>query len=110
MPIPSTQNPRRRLPLPRHPSSRQRRAQGSALRDAVPREAQGGWKPPKKRRDPIDVLVASNEGRMPELVPIRFGRLIEQQPDWVWAAVEPLDLASTDVLSPATVAPGLRQA
>ena len=24
--------------------------------------------------------------------PIRFGRLIEQQPDWVWATVEPLDL------------------
>ncbi|MEO8346111.1 MAG: hypothetical protein ABI607_10480 [Betaproteobacteria bacterium] len=24
--------------------------------------------------------------------PIRYGRLIEQQPDWVWATVEPLDL------------------
>jgi hypothetical protein len=24
--------------------------------------------------------------------PVRFGRLIEQQPDWVWATVEPLDL------------------
>ena len=45
-----------------------------------------------------------------QTVPIRFGRLIEQQPDWVWAAVEPLDLANTDVLSPATVAPGLKQA
>ena len=22
---------------------------------------------------------------------IRFGRLIEQQPDWVWTAIEPLD-------------------
>lgn len=27
-----------------------------------------------------------------ETYPIRFGRLIEQQPDWVWAAVEPLQL------------------
>jgi hypothetical protein len=26
---------------------------------------------------------------------IRFGRLIEQQPDWVWTAMEPLDLAAT---------------
>ena len=26
--------------------------------------------------------------------PIRFGRLLEQQPDWVWATVEPLDLHS----------------
>jgi hypothetical protein len=24
--------------------------------------------------------------------PIRFGRLLEQQPDWVWATLEPLDL------------------
>lgn len=24
--------------------------------------------------------------------PIRFGRLLEQQPEWVWATVEPLDL------------------
>jgi len=24
--------------------------------------------------------------------PIRFGRLLEQQPDWVWATVEPLEM------------------
>jgi hypothetical protein len=24
--------------------------------------------------------------------PIRFGRLLEQQPEWVWATVEPIDL------------------
>jgi len=27
--------------------------------------------------------------------PIRYGRLIEQQPDWVWATVEPLDMQHT---------------
>ena len=26
--------------------------------------------------------------------PIRFGRLLEQQPDWVWATLEPLDLGA----------------
>jgi hypothetical protein len=26
--------------------------------------------------------------------PIRFGRLLEQQPDWVWATVEPLDIGA----------------
>ena len=41
-----------------------------------------------------------------QTVPIRFGRLIEQQPDWVWAAVEPLELAGGDSLAPATIAPG----
>lgn len=78
-------------------SPQERRAQGSALRDAVPREAQGGWKPPKKRRDPIEVLTASNEGRMPELVPIRFGRML-QSPFTFYrgsAAIMAADLAST---------------
>ena len=43
-------------------------------------------------------------------VPIRFGRLIEQQPDWVWAAVEPLDLGSGDLRAATTVSPGLGRA
>jgi hypothetical protein len=40
-------------------------------------------------------------------VPIRFGRLIEQQPDWVWAAVEPLDLGDSDVRSATTFSPAM---
>ncbi len=78
-------------------SPQERRAQGSALRDAVPREAQGGWKAPKKRRDPVEVLTASNEGRMAELVPIRFGRML-QSPFTFYrgsAAIMAADLAST---------------
>jgi len=78
-------------------SPQERRAQGSALRETVSREAQGGWKAPRKRRDPIEVLVASNEGRMPELVPIRFGRML-QSPFTFYrgsAAIMAADLAST---------------
>ena len=78
-------------------SPQERRAQGSALREAVPREAHGGWKAPRKRRDPIEVLIASNEGRMPELVPIRFGRML-QSPFTFYrgsAAIMAADLAST---------------
>lgn len=78
-------------------SPQERRAQGSALREVVPRETQGGWKAPKKRRDPIEVLTASNEGRMPELVPIRFGRML-QSPFTFYrgsAAIMAADLAST---------------
>ncbi len=38
--------------------------------------------------------------------PIRFGRLLEQQPDWVWATVEPLDLAAPmPAIAPAEVPP-----
>ena len=45
----------------------ERRAEGKALREDVPREAHGGWKPPKDRRNPVDLLLESNEGRLPEL-------------------------------------------
>ena len=56
-------------------SAGDRRARGKALRDKVPRAAQAGWKPPKGRRDPIDLLMESNAGRVQSLVPIRFGRM-----------------------------------
>src|SRR5262245_43486788 len=53
------------------------RARGKALRQAVPRREHGEWEPPENRRDPIELLSASNEGRMPGLVPIRFGRMLQ---------------------------------
>jgi hypothetical protein len=78
-------------------SADERRAEGKALRDATPRVAHGGWKPPRDRRDPIELLHESNEGRIPELVPIRFGRM-SQSPFAFYrgsAAVMAADLAST---------------
>jgi uncharacterized protein (DUF2252 family) len=54
----------------------ERLAAGKALRDKVPREHHAVWKRPAKRRDPIDVLEESNRDRMPELVPIRYGRML----------------------------------
>jgi len=32
--------------------------------------------------------------------PIRFGRLIEQQPEWIWTAVEPLEISSDGIVVP----------
>jgi len=57
-------------------SADERRARGRALRDKVPRSSHGGWKPPKGRRDPVDIVTQSNAGRIPQLVPIRFGRML----------------------------------
>ena len=54
----------------------ERLAAGKALRDTVPRASHAKWKPPAKRRDPIDVLEESNRDRVPELVPIRYGRML----------------------------------
>jgi uncharacterized protein (DUF2252 family) len=78
-------------------SADERRAQGKALRHAVPREVHGGWKPSKKRRDPVEILVESNKGRLPDLVPIRFGRM-SQSPFAFYrggAAIMAADLAVT---------------
>ncbi len=78
-------------------SADERRAAGKALRDGVSRSAHGGWKAPKDRRDPIDILNESNEGRLPQLIPIRFGRMA-QSPFAFYrgaAAVMSADLAST---------------
>ena len=48
---------------------------GRRRRDVVPRGSHGEWAPATDRPDPIEVLLASNEGRLEELVPIRFGRM-----------------------------------
>lgn len=80
-------------------SPEERRAQGKALRDRVPRESHGSWTAPKDRRDPIDLLNESNKRRLPQLVPIRFGRML-QSPFTFFrgaAAIMAADLASTPV-------------
>ena len=61
---------------PQYRSVDERRAEGKTLREAAPREEQGQWKQRKDRRDPIDLLNESNVGRQPELVPIRYGRMM----------------------------------
>ena len=54
-----------------------RSAAGKALRDKVPREQHGRWKPPKNRPSPIEMLHKSDAGRVQELVPIRYGRMLQ---------------------------------
>ena len=62
--------------VPEFRSRAERIAAGKALRETVPRESHAGWTPPAKRRDPIDILEESNRDRVPELVPIRYGRML----------------------------------
>jgi uncharacterized protein (DUF2252 family) len=52
-------------------------AAGKALREAVPRESHGDWKPAGNRRDPIDILQDQDKTRVPFLVPIRYGRMLQ---------------------------------
>ncbi|SOE86945.1 Uncharacterized conserved protein, DUF2252 family [Burkholderia sp. YR290] len=53
----------------------ERASDGRAIRDVVPRSSEAGWKATKGRRDPVELLSESNEGRLPNLIPIRFGRM-----------------------------------
>ncbi len=75
----------------------QRRAKGRALRDRVPRATQADWKPAPDRPDPIGLLQASNAGRIPALIPVRFGRMAASPFAFYRgaAAVMASDLAST---------------
>ena len=51
-------------------------AAGRAVRLRVPRTSHAEWNASAKKRDPIAILEASNQGRLQELVPIRFGRML----------------------------------
>lgn len=58
------------------PNRDERLAAGKALRDRVPRQKHAEWSPPKDRRDPVDMVLESSKGRIPELIPIRYGRMM----------------------------------
>ena len=49
---------------------------GRALRARVPRRAHGQWTAPPDRPDPLEILARSNANRLPELVPVRNGRMM----------------------------------
>src|SRR3954470_5746975 len=59
-----------------HPTSAQRSATGKAARAAVSRSSHAEWEPAPGRRDPVDVLEEQAQTRVPELVPIRYGRML----------------------------------
>src|SRR5215208_7576293 len=54
----------------------ERMAEGRAERESVPLEAHGEWATPGSRPDPVGILEKQNATRVPELVPIRHGRMI----------------------------------
>ena len=56
-------------------TAEERSANGRALRDKAPRVSHAEWKPAKGRRDPVELLSESNAGRLPALIPVRFGRM-----------------------------------
>src|SRR5262249_35080651 len=59
-----------------HLSPAERAAVGKAARAEVPRRSHGEWEPPPKRPDPVELLQEQAASRVPELVPIRYGRML----------------------------------
>ena len=62
-------------PVP-HLSVAERVALGKAARDEVPRASHAAYTPSPDRADPVDVLERQATTRVPELVPIRYGRML----------------------------------
>jgi uncharacterized protein (DUF2252 family) len=59
--------------LPSHP---ERYAAGKALRLPCPRTSHAGWKAPANRMDPVQMVLAAEKGRLPDLLPLRHGRMV----------------------------------
>jgi uncharacterized protein (DUF2252 family) len=53
----------------------ERAAHGRQARELVPRSRHGEWAPPSDRTDPLDILALQATTRVPDLVPIRYGRM-----------------------------------
>jgi uncharacterized protein (DUF2252 family) len=53
----------------------ERAAEGKAVRGRVPRAVHGEWEPHADRPDPIAILEQQAASRVPELIPIRHGRM-----------------------------------
>jgi uncharacterized protein (DUF2252 family) len=58
------------------PTVGERAATGKAAREIAPRSDHGEWEPAADRRDPVELLEEQAASRVPELVPIRYGRML----------------------------------
>ena len=59
-----------------HFTASEREAAGKAVRAGVPRSAHAAWEPAPDRRDPVELMEEQAASRVPELVPIRHGRML----------------------------------
>ena len=75
----------------------ERAASGSSARKKTPRGSHAEWVPAKSRKDPVKVLEGQAESRIPELVPIRYGRMLASPFAFYRgaAAIMAMDLAKT---------------
>ena len=75
-------------------------ALGRELRARCPRSTQGEWRAPDDRPDPVSLLEESDRRRVPDLVPVRYGRMLESPFSFYRGA--PLVMASDLSRTPST--------
>jgi uncharacterized protein (DUF2252 family) len=77
----------------------EREAKGKSFRDILSRKEHASWQIPVKRHDPIAILEAGSVGRVEELLPLRYGRMMKSPFTFYRgsAAVMAADLATTPV-------------
>jgi uncharacterized protein (DUF2252 family) len=59
-----------------HHTVTERTARGKAVRQEIPRSSHAVWEAPPQRPDPVALLEEQAASRVPELVPIRYGRML----------------------------------
>src|SRR5450755_2978218 len=80
----TTTTPRTKRPAARKPAAAaiphlsvaERVARGKAARAEVPRSSHAVFEPSSTRADPVELLERQAKTRVPELVPIRYGRML----------------------------------
>jgi uncharacterized protein (DUF2252 family) len=74
-------------------------ARGKTARAEVPRDSHAMFDPPSDRPDPIGLLEEQGKSRVPELVPVRYGRMMVSPFTYFRGAALPMasDLAGTPV-------------
>ena len=77
----------------------ERAARGKAARAEAPRDSHAVFDPPSDRPDPIGLLEQQAKTRVPELVPVRYGRMMVSPFTYYRGAALPMasDLATTPV-------------
>jgi uncharacterized protein (DUF2252 family) len=82
-----------------HLTPAERAARGTQARAEVPRESHADFKVPASRPDPITLLEEQAKARVPELVPVRWGRMMVSPFTYYRGAALPMasDLATTPV-------------
>ena len=62
--------------LPNLKTYAERYSAGKTLREACPRKSHAAWKASAKRRDPVELVLEAESGRVSDLLPLRHGRMV----------------------------------